>query len=80
MDILLLLLTLFSGVVLDPNGGRQVRAETGSCVDPNGRTIPCNAGAVRIVHGETGTCVDPNGIRCNRGFAGDSGGGMDPNG
>jgi hypothetical protein len=31
------------------------------------------------VHSETGPCIDPNG-RCDRGFAGDSGGGMDPNG
>ena len=55
MEIVLLLLALFSGGVFVPNGGRHVR-------------------------GETGSCVDPNGIRCNRGFAGDSGGGMDPNG
>ena len=83
MEIVLLLLALFSGGVLDPNGGRLVRAETGSCVDPNGHPIPCsgNAGAVSIVHGQTGTCVDPNGVRCvNRGLTRDSGGGMDPNG
>lgn len=90
MEIVLLLLTLFNGGVLDPNGGRHARAETGSCVDPNGRVIPCNAGA-SIVHGETGTCIDPNGhpipcsgqpgaARVNRGLTSDSGGGMDPNG
>jgi len=75
----LLFLLLFSiitneGPFMDPNGGRAVVRGLDS---GDGRSIIDPIGRART---NSGVCIDPNGGRCSRGFAGDSGGGMDPNG
>jgi hypothetical protein len=40
-----------------------VRAETGTCIDPNGHPIPCSGqvGGTSIVHGDERCGIDPNG-------------------
>ena len=72
MHTILLLLVLFNGGVLDPNGGRaRVRGENGSCIDPDGRCVRA------LDNGDGRSIIDPIGrVRTQ----GDRGAGLDPNG
>lgn len=74
-----LVLLLFSiivneGPIIDPDGGRpHVRAQNGSCPDPDGRCVHA------LDNGDGRSIIDPIG-RARIRALGDSGGGMDPNG
>jgi hypothetical protein len=74
MHIILLLLVLFNGGVLDPNGGQaRVRGDNGSCIDPDGRCVRVRA----LDNGDGRAILDPIGRARTQG---DRGAGLDPNG